>query len=242
MGFEPTTSSMPSRRAPNCATAPPSFHASLILPQPFPSDPYPIFSLSRLLSSILSIENFLQFAQFPLRSFAQLLSFPSRTQSDNSPSFSKLCITIDRACSKLATRDCHHFFFLRLSLSSGGQTPRPFSILHLPRSPVNLSKEFFPMSAEPISQHFRGVLCRHCGKPVRIPRIVSQKENEFHGHSDSGHTDANDAPEAHFHLVSRVFVLRCRSCERESIYAINQIVDCALTQVSAPEAHKEAAV
>ena len=25
MGFEPTTSSMPSRRAPNCATAPPNF-------------------------------------------------------------------------------------------------------------------------------------------------------------------------------------------------------------------------
>jgi hypothetical protein len=97
-----------------------------------------------------------------------------------------------------------------------------------------LAKESFPMSAEPISQHFRGVLCRHCGKPVRIPRIVSQKENEVHGQREPGDT--------HFHLVSRVFVLRCRSCERESIYAINQIVDCAFTQVAAPEAHKEVAL
>jgi hypothetical protein len=90
------------------------------------------------------------------------------------------------------------------------------------------------MPAEPISQHFRGVLCRHCGKPVRVPRIVSQKENEVHGRQDPSDT--------HFHLISRVFVLRCRSCERESIYAINQIVDCAITQVSAPEAHKEVAL
>ena len=29
MGFEPTTSSMPSRRAPNCATAPPEAEFSL---------------------------------------------------------------------------------------------------------------------------------------------------------------------------------------------------------------------
>jgi hypothetical protein len=28
MGFEPTTSSMPSRRAPNCATAPPESYCS----------------------------------------------------------------------------------------------------------------------------------------------------------------------------------------------------------------------
>ena len=28
MGFEPTTSSMPSRRAPNCATAPPVTHCN----------------------------------------------------------------------------------------------------------------------------------------------------------------------------------------------------------------------
>ena len=74
------------------------------------------------------------------------------------------------------------------------------------------------MSAEPVSQHFRGVLCRHCGKPVRIPSLVSKKENAYLGKHEE-----NDSQ---FLLVSRVFVLRCRACERESIYAINQIVDC----------------
>jgi hypothetical protein len=73
------------------------------------------------------------------------------------------------------------------------------------------------MAAVAKSAQFRGVLCRHCGKPVRVPGIVLRKDSESHG------TDSNNAE---FHLVSRVFVLRCRSCERESIYAINQIVDC----------------
>jgi hypothetical protein len=78
------------------------------------------------------------------------------------------------------------------------------------------------MSAAATAQRFRGVLCRHCGKPVRIPAIVLRKDSENRG--------IQDADDAQFHLISRVFVLRCRSCERESIYAINQIVDCAFTQ------------
>jgi hypothetical protein len=82
------------------------------------------------------------------------------------------------------------------------------------------------------SANFRGVLCRHCGKPVRIPSIVLRKDNESHGRHD-----ANDD---HFQLISRVFVLRCRSCERESIYDINQIVDCSFTQP--PESKLQSAV
>lgn len=78
------------------------------------------------------------------------------------------------------------------------------------------------MSDEPSSQCFRGVLCRHCGKPVRIPSSVLRKDSENQRHHDSDDTS--------FHLVSRVFVLRCRSCERESIYAIDQIVDCTFAQ------------
>jgi len=89
------------------------------------------------------------------------------------------------------------------------------------------------MSAEPVSQHFRGVLCYHCGKPVRIPGIVSRKENAYLGkHEES---------DSQFLLVSRVFVLRCRSCERESIYAINQIVDCAPPQTMAAAASRSEA-
>lgn len=79
-------------------------------------------------------------------------------------------------------------------------------------------------AAAPVKQ-FRGVLCRHCGKPVRVPGIVLRKDSESQGHRD---TD-----DMHFHLVSRVFVLRCRSCEREAIYSINQIVDCAFSPVPA---------
>ena len=74
------------------------------------------------------------------------------------------------------------------------------------------------MAAVAKSAQFRGVLCRHCGKPVRVPGIVLRKDSESHAKHDS-----NDLQ---FHLVSRVFVVRCRSCERESIYSISQIVDC----------------
>jgi hypothetical protein len=78
------------------------------------------------------------------------------------------------------------------------------------------------MSAAASAQLCRGVLCHHCGKPVRIPATVLRKDSE-----SQGLQDANDTQ---FHLISRVFVLRCRSCERESIYAINQIVDCTFAQ------------
>jgi len=82
------------------------------------------------------------------------------------------------------------------------------------------------MSVELSSQQFqfRGVLCRHCGKPVRVPTLVLRKDSENHGQPVSD--------EAQFKLISRVFVLRCRSCERESIYAIDQIVDCTFAKAS----------
>jgi len=85
------------------------------------------------------------------------------------------------------------------------------------------------MSVELSSQHFRGVVCRHCAKPVRVPKIVLQKDGESHAHS---------ASDSSFQLISRVFVLRCRSCERESIYTIDQIVDCKFTPT--PEPHRAA--
>jgi len=69
-------------------------------------------------------------------------------------------------------------------------------------------------------ERFRGVLCRHCGKPVRVPGIVLRKDSESQGHSN------NEVGDSHFQLISRVFVLRCRSCQKEGIYAMNQITDC----------------
>jgi hypothetical protein len=82
------------------------------------------------------------------------------------------------------------------------------------------------MPVELSPKQFRGVLCRHCGKPVRIPTIVQRKDSEFHG-QNACPTISDDK---YFQLVSRVFVLRCRSCEKESIYAIEQIVDCFYSQ------------
>ncbi len=85
------------------------------------------------------------------------------------------------------------------------------------------------MSVETLQQNFRGVLCRHCSKPVRVPGLVMKKESD----SRAPH-DENDS---HFHLVSRVFVLRCRSCQKESVYNINQIVDCSQAHSPAEKAH-----
>ena len=87
------------------------------------------------------------------------------------------------------------------------------------------------MSVETLSERTRGVVCRYCGKPVRVPKIVREK-------SDSHAPQAVEG-EAHYQLVSRVFVLRCRSCERESVYAMNQIVD--IPAVPAREAERAAA-
>ena len=44
-----------------------------------------------------------------------------------------------------------------------------------------------------------------------------KKETEFQTLTDS--SDIN------YHLISRVFNVRCRCCERESVYSINQIID-----------------
>jgi len=90
------------------------------------------------------------------------------------------------------------------------------------------------MLAVSSSHHFRGVLCRHCGKPVRVPGIVLRKDSECRG--------LHDAQDTQFHLISKVFVLRCRSCEREGIYAINQIVDCVAAPVPQREGHEHAVI
>jgi hypothetical protein len=75
------------------------------------------------------------------------------------------------------------------------------------------------MSAESMHSHFRGVHCRRCGKPVRVPALVMKNET-------ATNTQGTD-DRMQYHLISQVFVLRCRSCQKESVYSINQIVDCA---------------
>jgi hypothetical protein len=75
------------------------------------------------------------------------------------------------------------------------------------------------MASPAVRKTSRVVLCRHCGKPVRVPALVSKKETDFQSRNYDDMT---------YHLVSRVFVLRCRACERESVYSMDQIVDYAM--------------
>jgi hypothetical protein len=73
------------------------------------------------------------------------------------------------------------------------------------------------MSSSAVAPKIRAVVCRHCGKHIRVPALVSRRESAFSGLTDSG--------DIHYQLISRVFNVRCRCCERESVYSINQIVD-----------------
>ena len=58
---------------------------------------------------------------------------------------------------------------------------------------------------------FRAVICHRCAKPIR----VSQKLENRAAHRASEGKD----------IESQVFVLRCGTCERESVYSVSQIVD-----------------
>ena len=90
------------------------------------------------------------------------------------------------------------------------------------------------MASPVVSEKFRAVVCRHCGKPIRVPALISRKEIEFQGLTDSR--------DVQYHLISRVFNVRCRSCERESVYSINQIVDYPYPLASSATDRKAAAV
>ena len=90
------------------------------------------------------------------------------------------------------------------------------------------------MASPVVSERFRAVVCRHCGKPIRVPALVTRRESEFQGLSDSGSMQHQ--------LISRVFNVRCRSCERESVYSINQIIDYAYSLPPSATDRKAAAL
>ena len=90
------------------------------------------------------------------------------------------------------------------------------------------------MASPAVSEKFRAVVCRHCSKPIRVPGLITRKEIEFQGLTDSG--------DIHYHLISRVFNVRCRSCERESVYSINQIVDYPFALAASATDRKAAAL
>jgi hypothetical protein len=63
-------------------------------------------------------------------------------------------------------------------------------------------------------EKFRGVPCRHCGKPVPIPKLILKRETV------ATLSKTEDS------LESKSFALRCRQCQRESVYTMNEIIDC----------------
>jgi hypothetical protein len=83
MGFEPTTSSMPSRRAPNCATAPPPvtlvlvYHTLAAL-RPRALFPRAIFPQNRFLEYFASkfLAKLLRLLLGRAKSFAQVMPSP----------------------------------------------------------------------------------------------------------------------------------------------------------------------
>src|SRR5580698_2751148 len=123
MGFEPTTSSMPSRRAPNCATAP--LEETLFCHSSTSKNDAPAVyhTLSTLLSTSTSPPSSPPFHQHP-----NLLSSTRSRQPINN------------------------------SVSSSPQV-----ILNYRRGVLLMSSE------TALKANFRGVLCHHCGRPVRVP-------------------------------------------------------------------------
>jgi len=81
--------------------------------------------------------------------------------------------------------------------------------LRIVAPPQASTKREVPMFAT--LETFRGVRCHHCGKTIRVSKQVTKRleisETEEHK------------------LFSQVFVLRCRSCQKESVYTVNQVVN-----------------
>jgi hypothetical protein len=64
------------------------------------------------------------------------------------------------------------------------------------------------MNAVAPAPTMQGVICRNCGKPIRLSRAVVERQSNLN-------------PD----LVTKVFSARCRKCHRESVYAVSEIED-----------------
>jgi hypothetical protein len=71
------------------------------------------------------------------------------------------------------------------------------------------------MRPETTSSLYRGVFCLYCGKPVNLPETIIVRHDAI----------KNQESISTQHLLSRVFVLRCRTCVREAVYTIDQVID-----------------
>jgi hypothetical protein len=70
-------------------------------------------------------------------------------------------------------------------------------------------------TASPTVAKFRGVLCRFCGKSVRLPGSMAERDAAFR---QAESAERNN-------LRSRVFPLRCRRCAAERVYVFTDVRD-----------------
>jgi hypothetical protein len=68
-----------------------------------------------------------------------------------------------------------------------------------------------------LAKAYPTVLCRWCRKPIRVPKKIENRHDD--------HDDVEGTAEELRDLVSLTFILRCRACEKESVYSVNQIDD-----------------
>lgn len=71
------------------------------------------------------------------------------------------------------------------------------------------------MSLEAINSPNQVIVCFYCCKPVHPPNNILRRASSIR----NAHSDSIE------HLLSRVFLLRCRSCVREAVYTIDQVID-----------------
>jgi ribosomal protein L40E len=64
------------------------------------------------------------------------------------------------------------------------------------------------VAVEAIEATFQGVICRNCGKSIRLSAAVIQRRS-------NQNTD----------LVTKAFSARCRRCHKESLYTLTEIED-----------------
>jgi len=65
-------------------------------------------------------------------------------------------------------------------------------------------------------QSYRGVLCTHCRQPIPVPKAIVKAEAQVTA-ADGGLA---------LELGPRVYTLRCRACQGESLYAESKFIDC----------------
>ena len=68
------------------------------------------------------------------------------------------------------------------------------------------------MNVAHVHSVFRGVVCKYCGRPVRLTSPFIKREMAIK--NDDSKTEQ---------LRSRVFLKRCRNCLKESLYDLDQI-------------------